>query len=110
MADMVVSFVVQETLSRICTTVNEEIKLIMDLGPEIERLQESLETVYDMLQEAEKKQVELKSVKRWLKQLKDAAYDAEDVLDELACKNLRQKVEKQNLQQEMEVRKCFSFS
>ena len=94
MADMVVSFVVEQTLSRICTLVNEEIRVVRGLGHETERLQESLETVYDMLQEAEKKQVELKSVKRWLKQLKVAAYDAEDVLEELACENLRQKVEK----------------
>ena len=34
MADMVVSFVVEQTLSRICTLVNEEIKLIRGFGHE----------------------------------------------------------------------------
>nr|POF20998.1 putative disease resistance protein rga4 [Quercus suber] len=44
---------------------------------------------------------------RWLQRLKDVAYDADDVLDELAYENLRRKVEIRN---QMKRKVCFFFS
>ena len=92
MAEAVLSFVVEQTLARTLTLATGEIKLLWGLGGEIDRLRDSLDQVRDMLQLAEEQQVKLKSVNRWLNQLKDAAYDAEDALDELVYEDLRCKV------------------
>ena len=109
MAEIVLSFVVEQTLSRMLTLVTDEVKLLWCLKDEVARLRDSLDEVRDMLRVAEEKQVELKSVKRWLNQLKDAAYNAEDVLDELFYEHLRREVETEN-QQQVEVCKCFPLS
>ncbi|XP_050228269.1 uncharacterized protein LOC126677613 [Mercurialis annua] len=51
-----------------------------------------------MMLVAEEKQMtlNLKSVNRWLNQLKEAAYDAEDVLEEVIYEDLRRTLENQN--------------
>ncbi|KAF5471154.1 hypothetical protein F2P56_011615 [Juglans regia] len=46
-----------------------------------------------VLEDAEDKQVTNSSVKKWLDELKDAVYDAEDVLDEIATKALQSKLD-----------------
>ncbi|KAF2296409.1 hypothetical protein GH714_037792 [Hevea brasiliensis] len=48
-----------------------------------------------VLQDAEEQQTKREPVKLWLKKLREVAYEAEDVLDELAYENLRRKVEMQ---------------
>ncbi|KAJ4968467.1 hypothetical protein NE237_015168 [Protea cynaroides] len=50
---------------------------------EMKKLQTTLTTIHDYVQDAENRQVEREVVKAWLKKLKRVAYDAEDVLDEL---------------------------
>ncbi|KAF2319168.1 hypothetical protein GH714_013706 [Hevea brasiliensis] len=108
MADIVLSFVVEGTLARVVSLITEEIILQWNLKEDLEKLQESLAMIRDVLQDAEEQQVTQKAVKRWLKKLKDLAYDAEDVLDEFAYEILRRKVEIQN-QTETEVHNFFSF-
>ena len=60
-----------------------------------------------MLADAERRQVSEELVKLWLWRLEDVAYDADDVLDELAYEILRRKVEIQN---QMKRKVCFFFS
>ncbi|KAK4566336.1 hypothetical protein RGQ29_002545 [Quercus rubra] len=60
-----------------------------------------------VLADAERRQVGEERVKLWLQRLKDVAYDADDVLDELAYELLRRKVEIQN---QMKRKVCFFFS
>ena len=48
-----------------------------------------------------------RSVSSWLQRLKDVAYDADDVMDELAYEILRRKVEIRN---QMKRKVCFFFS
>ncbi|XP_055960174.1 putative disease resistance protein RGA3 [Mercurialis annua] len=98
MAEMILSFVVEQTLDRILALVADEIGLFRYLGHELDRLRNSLDEVRDILLVAEEKHEKLKfkSVNRWLNQLKDAAYDAEDVLEAVIYEDLRRKVENQN--------------
>ncbi|KAF2296334.1 hypothetical protein GH714_037437 [Hevea brasiliensis] len=49
-----------------------------------------------VLQDTEEQQTTREPVRLWLKKLQEAAYDAEDVFDELAYENLRWKVEMQD--------------
>lgn len=109
MADIVLSFVVEGTLARVVSLITEEIILQWNLKEDLKRLQESLAMIHDVLQDAEEQQVTQKAVKRWLKKLRDVAYDAEDVIDEFAYEILRRKVEIQD-QPGNEVRSFFSFS
>ncbi|XP_055959911.1 putative disease resistance protein RGA3 [Mercurialis annua] len=82
----------------ILTLVADEIGLFRYLGHELDRLRNSLDEVRDILLVAEEKRekLKLKSVNRWLNQLRDAAYDAEDVLEAVIYEDLRRKVENQN--------------
>ncbi|KAG6671295.1 hypothetical protein I3843_Q002300 [Carya illinoinensis] len=57
------------------------------------RLKNVLLSVGAVLEDAEDKQVTNSSVKTWLDELKDAVYDAEDVLDQLATKALQSKLD-----------------
>ncbi|KAG6671294.1 hypothetical protein I3843_Q002200 [Carya illinoinensis] len=57
------------------------------------RLKNKLLDVGALLEDAEDKQVTNSSVKRWLDDLKNAVYDAEDVLDEIVTKALQSKLD-----------------
>ncbi|WJZ91312.1 hypothetical protein VitviT2T_010397 [Vitis vinifera] len=56
---------------------------------ELENWKEKLMMINEVLDEAEEKQTSKPSVKNWLDNLRDLAYDMEDVLDEFATELLR---------------------
>ncbi|KAF2319293.1 hypothetical protein GH714_014448 [Hevea brasiliensis] len=109
MAELILSLVVDATLSRVGSLMTDEIITAWNLKDDLKGLQESLTMIRAVLQDAEEQQTKKASVRLWLKKLKDVAYDAEDVLDELAYEDLRRKVEMQD-QLEREVSNFFSFS
>ncbi|XP_050209150.1 putative disease resistance protein RGA4 [Mercurialis annua] len=99
MGEIILSYVVEQTLDRILALVSNEIELFRHVGDELDRLRNSLDEVRDILllaDQAKQAKLKLKSVNRWLNQLKDAAYDAEDVLEAVIYEDLRRKVENQN--------------
>jgi hypothetical protein len=57
------------------------------------RLKMTLLSVNEVLEDAEGKQFTKPDVKEWLDELKDALNDAEDILDEIPTKDLRQKLD-----------------
>uniref|UniRef100_A0A2N9HVW9 Disease resistance RPP13-like protein 1 n=1 Tax=Fagus sylvatica TaxID=28930 RepID=A0A2N9HVW9_FAGSY len=59
----------------------------------LEKLKITLLTVTALLNDAEEKQFHSPAVEKWLHMAKDALYDAEDILDELATETLRCKLE-----------------
>ncbi|KAJ9160430.1 hypothetical protein P3X46_025831 [Hevea brasiliensis] len=109
MADMILSFVVDETLSRVLSLISDEIDLAWNVKKDLKELQESLNMIRAVLQVAEEQQTKRKPVRLWLEKLKDLAYEAEDVFDELAYENRRCKVEIQD-QPRKEVSNLFPFS
>jgi Leucine-rich repeat (LRR) protein len=60
----------------------------------LKELKTTFLTLNAVFEDAEELQVTKTSVKEWLDELKDAIYDAEDVLDEVASEELRGKVRK----------------
>ncbi|KAB2094191.1 hypothetical protein ES319_A02G139400v1 [Gossypium barbadense] len=62
---------------------------------DLEKLQKTLTTIKPVLLDAELKQVDDNHLRVWLQELKDACYDAEDVLDEFEIQALRKQLLKQ---------------
>ena len=62
------------------------------LVEEAQTLERTLKTVEAMLDDAEKRQLKDSGVNRWLDQLKDAFYEADDLLDGLKTEILRLKI------------------
>jgi hypothetical protein len=57
----------------------------------LEKLNETLNTVNGLLDDAEEKQITKHAVKNWLNDVKHAVYEAEDILEEINYEYLRSK-------------------
>ncbi|XP_042498599.1 putative disease resistance protein RGA4 [Macadamia integrifolia] len=86
---MVIDAVLRVVLQNINSLLQQEFGLVWGVDQEMRRLSDTLATIRDVLEDAEKKQFKDKAIKSWLKKLKDAAYDADDILDECAAKSLQ---------------------
>ena len=106
---MAEAIVTKEILSKVIPLVTEQISLAWGFKEDLTRLRRSVEMIQGVLADAERKQVTDQSVRSWLQRLQDVAYDADDVMDELAYEILRRKVEIRN-QMKRKVWFFFSFS
>ncbi|TYJ44799.1 hypothetical protein E1A91_A02G008900v1 [Gossypium mustelinum] len=93
MAEALISAVVGEVASKAASVAVEMISLGWGFKDEMQRLGNSLEMIGAFLQDAEGNKKQTNSVKLWLKRLRDVAYEADEVLDEIAYEFLRRKVE-----------------
>nr|DAD29661.1 TPA_asm: hypothetical protein HUJ06_031129 [Nelumbo nucifera] len=91
-AGAVVSAIVENLLWSLSSLIGREIALIYGVNSELEILSRRLSTIQAVLQDAEEQQINNPAVKIWLQSLKDAAYGAEDVLDEFLTEALRRKM------------------
>ncbi|KAI5441709.1 putative disease resistance RPP13-like protein 1 [Lathyrus oleraceus] len=62
----------------------------------LRQLEITLLTLHAVLDDAEKKQINNLAVKQWLDELKDAIFDAEDLINQISYDSLRCKVESSN--------------
>ncbi|XP_030963292.1 putative disease resistance protein RGA3 [Quercus lobata] len=69
-----------------------EVALIWGVKDEINKLKETVSTIKAVLMDAEAKQHNSEAIKLWLQRLKDAMFDADDLLDEISTEALRQEV------------------
>ncbi|XWS20313.1 hypothetical protein CRYUN_Cryun31cG0089900 [Craigia yunnanensis] len=94
--------IVLAVLESLGSLIAEEIKhdvglaLGMGLEEEIRKMTANFLDIQSVLKDAEEKQYEVKyaNVRNWLKNLKDVAYDVEDVLDEWNTAKLKLQLEK----------------
>ncbi|RVW58900.1 putative disease resistance protein RGA3 [Vitis vinifera] len=63
-------------------SIHEQVSLVLGVDSEIQSLTDTLRSVRDVLEDAERRQVKEKAVKGWLERLKDMAYQMDDVVDE----------------------------
>ncbi|KAL9386129.1 hypothetical protein Peur_023139 [Populus x canadensis] len=88
-AELLLTFAMEETLTRVSSIAAEGIRLAWGLKGQLQRLDKSSKMIQAVLQDAARKAVTDESVKLWLERLQDVAYNAEDVLDEFAYEILR---------------------
>ncbi|XP_040999304.1 putative disease resistance RPP13-like protein 1 [Juglans microcarpa x Juglans regia] len=62
------------------------------LGKQLDKWGETMERIREVLDDAEEKQQTKKTVKAWLDDLRDLAYEVEDILDEFATEALQRKL------------------
>ncbi|KAI6707023.1 hypothetical protein NL676_009985 [Syzygium grande] len=77
MAEAVVLFVV-ETIGKLLI---DEAKFLRDVEGKVEDLQNELKLIRCLLRDADAKQEHDQAVGEWIAQLRDVAYDAEDVIE-----------------------------
>ncbi|KAK8275364.1 hypothetical protein V6Z11_D10G133900 [Gossypium hirsutum] len=94
MAEAVITAAVEVALSKAISLLEDQINLAWDFKDKLSKLRSLLVLTRAFLQDAERRQVD-EAVKVWLEQLRDIAYEADDVLDELACEHVRRKVDNQ---------------
>ncbi|XP_030936545.1 putative disease resistance protein RGA3 [Quercus lobata] len=109
MAEAFVADVAKGILSKLIPLVSEQISLAWGFKEELTQLRGSVEMIQAVLADAERRKVREESSRLWLQRLEDVAYDADDLLDELAYEILRRKVEIRN-QMKRKVHFFFSFS
>eukprot|EP00258_Populus_trichocarpa_P016318 XP_006374742.2 putative disease resistance protein RGA1 [Populus trichocarpa] len=102
-AELLLTFAMEETLTRVSSIAAEGIRHAWGLEGQLRKLNQSLTMIQAVLQDAARKPLRDKSAKLWLERLQDVAYHAEDVLDEFAYEILRKD------QKKGKVRDCFSL-
>ncbi|XP_042479315.1 putative disease resistance protein RGA3 [Macadamia integrifolia] len=90
---MVDALILRVVLQNINSLLQEEFALVWGVDREMRKLSNTLATIQDVLEDPEEKQLKDKTIKNWLKKLKEAAYDADDILDECAAKALEVKAQ-----------------
>ncbi|TYG70670.1 hypothetical protein ES288_D05G332200v1 [Gossypium darwinii] len=76
----------------------------------LNKLKPTLMSVKAVLDDAENKQIANPNVKSWTDELKDAIYDAEDLLDEISTEARRNKIESEYPTTHMKQVSCFFYS
>ncbi|KAL7188012.1 hypothetical protein ACSBR1_037952 [Camellia fascicularis] len=69
-------------LKNLNSLIQNEVGLLCGVNKEMKKLSSTLSTIQAVLEDAEQKQLQDKAIQNWLKELNDAAYEADDILDE----------------------------
>ncbi|KAL6334740.1 hypothetical protein AAG906_021399 [Vitis piasezkii] len=93
MADALLSIVLTRLASVVEQQIRDELTLVLGVEAEIQSLTDTLRSVRDVLEDAERRQVKEKSVQGWLEKLKDMAYQMDDVVDEWSTAILQLQIE-----------------
>ncbi|XP_059658859.1 putative disease resistance protein RGA3 [Cornus florida] len=94
-------------LERLVSFVAGEIGLICGVGEEMNKLSSKLTTIKTVLEDAEQKQLQDKAIKIWLRKLKQAVYEIDDVLDESTTKAAQLEFKRHNSGSLNKVCACF---
>ncbi|CAL9128651.1 unnamed protein product [Musa acuminata var. zebrina] len=108
----VLSAFMQVLFEKVITAAVDEFRLLRGVRGELQNLATTLSTIQALLEDAEEKQLQDKSVRHWLAKLKDVAYDMDGLLDECAAAKIRWEMESRarRCSWKMQVSGCFSHS
>ncbi|XP_048231125.1 putative disease resistance protein RGA3 [Ricinus communis] len=94
MADALLSALASTILTNLNSLVLGEFAIAGGLKTELNNLESPFTTIQAVLHDAEEKQWKSEAMKNWLHKLKDAAYEADDVLNEYAIQAQRRRLPK----------------
>ncbi|KAJ0613297.1 putative virus X resistance protein-like, coiled-coil [Helianthus annuus] len=97
MADVGVAVLVKEVVRILGSVANQEFTLLRGLEGDISSLKDDFEQIQAVLRDAEEKRVNNNAVEVWLKRLRSASLEAENVLDEISTEALLQSLHKQRV-------------
>ncbi|XP_039044405.1 putative disease resistance protein RGA1 [Hibiscus syriacus] len=109
MAEGIAYDIAGKLISELSSHVMEQLGLWWNFKDDLDDLKSIISAIKAMLLDAEKQSVTSELVKDWLAKLKDAMYDAEDLLDDVRTEALRKDLMSGN-KFSKEVRVCFSRS
>ncbi|KAJ8648533.1 hypothetical protein MRB53_001556 [Persea americana] len=92
-AEAALSALFQRLLDTLALPFLKRLGFLFGVEKEAKKLKSTLLRIEALLSDAEERQIKEKSVRLWLSDLKHVAYDAEDILDELAYIALQSKIE-----------------
>ncbi|KAG8367038.1 hypothetical protein BUALT_Bualt16G0030900 [Buddleja alternifolia] len=93
MADAIVSIVLERLAEAIQTQIQNEVDLVRGVKKELIYLSSELNTIRNVLDDAEKRGYKEKTVHHWLNKLENASYDIDDVVDAWNFSNLKLQIE-----------------
>uniref|UniRef100_A0A2N9G3D8 Rx N-terminal domain-containing protein n=1 Tax=Fagus sylvatica TaxID=28930 RepID=A0A2N9G3D8_FAGSY len=94
MAEGLVTDLIKQLASIAVREAEQEIRLVIGVDEEVQKLKDSLRTVKAVLNDAEKRQVTEEAVKLWLEKLKDTCYEMDDVVDEWNTAMIKSEIQK----------------
>ncbi|XP_058078559.1 putative disease resistance protein RGA4 [Magnolia sinica] len=92
MAEVFLSALVKTMMGNLNSLLLQQFETAQGVKKELGKLENTLSTINDVLQDAEEQQVKSRALKNWLMKLKGVAYDADDLIDEFLTEAFRQKV------------------
>ena len=92
MADAILYGVARSIIERLGSSTFQEIGSIWGMKDELEKMSNTVSAIQAVLEDAEEMQVNNRQVRDWLMKLRDAIYDADDLLSDFSTEDLRQRV------------------
>ncbi|KAJ9174838.1 hypothetical protein P3X46_013439 [Hevea brasiliensis] len=109
MAEAILFIIAEEIIRKLSSRGLEEIGLLWGVKDEIEKLRKTVSTIKAVLLDAEDQSSVSIQVQEWLSMLREALYDADDLLDDFYTETLRRQVMSGD-RIEKKVRRFFSHS
>ncbi|GMI63552.1 hypothetical protein like AT3G14470 [Hibiscus trionum] len=100
-ASIFVSPIVSSLTETVATLIHDKYVAIKGVKENLEKLLDTLETIRAVLEDAEQRSAYDRSLKLWLSKIKDAAFDAEDILDTFAAEARLGKVRRHRVASEI---------
>lgn len=94
MAEVIISPLLQVIFEKLASPVLRKLEFSRDYMKEFEKLMSTLPVIQEVIEDAEEQQRKDKKVRGWLIELKEVAYDVDDLLDELTTQVLHTKAKK----------------
>ncbi|XP_022154436.1 LOW QUALITY PROTEIN: putative disease resistance protein RGA3 [Momordica charantia] len=93
MAEAILFQVAGEILMKLISQASTRLGMGREVEDDLTKLTSTISTIKDVLLDAEERQTKSHSLQNWLQKLEEALYDAEDVLDELSVKSVKDRLD-----------------
>ncbi|GLT79957.1 hypothetical protein SLA2020_514220 [Shorea laevis] len=89
MESLIVSPLLELVCDNLASHVSGRVRAHRDFKAEAKKLQDTLQMIQAVMEDAEQRQLKDKKIRVWLSMLRDVAYDADDLLEEFRTQALR---------------------